>query len=234
MATGREDENKSWSEIAGEAFNLAKAAGSKITNGIIEAGSKLIPQKRDDPPQQDWRQGADQDPYDSLFRRRDSAYGRRGGLARSDPVNDLFSSIFKGLASNSLERMMDMGAMAGQNSTEILQRSIQLIQNDSQVRNALGDDVQLLSGATSNMTSQSIINGRVTKQSTMTYHLGGGTGSTAFAQTESTSGPDGEDSLTITVRLPNGREVLISDDSDDGFGQGQSRQPIDVEWKEVR
>lgn len=87
---------------AGEAFNLAKAAGSKITNGIIEAGSKLIPQKRDDPPQQDWRQGADQDPYDSLFRRRDSAYGRRGGLARSDPVNDLFSSIFKGLGKISI------------------------------------------------------------------------------------------------------------------------------------
>ena len=82
---------------AGEAFNLAKAAGSKLTNSIVEAGSKLIPQKREEPLQQDWRQGANEDPYDSLFRRRESPYGRRGGLARSDPVNDLFGSIFKGL-----------------------------------------------------------------------------------------------------------------------------------------
>ena len=36
-------------------------------------------------------------------------------------------------ASNSLERMMDMGGMAGGNSSEVLQRSIQLIQNNSQV-----------------------------------------------------------------------------------------------------
>ena len=47
---------------------------------------------------------------------------------------------------------------------------------------ALGDDVRMLSGATSNMTSQSIINGRVTKQSTVTYNVQGSTGRAATAR----------------------------------------------------
>ena len=53
-------------------------------------------------------------------------------------------------------------------------------------------------------------------------------------QTETVSGSDGQESLTITVRLPNGREVQISDNDGGNFGEGSSKQPIDVEWKEVR
>ena len=81
---------------AGEAFDLAKAAGSKLTNSILEAGSKLIPTKDAEPPRQEWRQGRDYDPFDieHRLRRRGSPYGV---AARPDTLNDLFGSVFKNL-----------------------------------------------------------------------------------------------------------------------------------------
>lgn len=53
-------------------------------------------------------------------------------------------------------------------------------------------------------------------------------------QASSVSSPGNEDSLMVTVRLPTGETLRLSDDLTGGASTGSSKLPIDVEWKEVR
>lgn len=90
---------KTFVAAAGEAFNLAKQAGTKLTNSIAEAGSKLIPRKDPEPPRQEWDQqewGRPRDPEPFDFgpsSRRQRPYG----LAQRDPMSNIFGSVLQGL-----------------------------------------------------------------------------------------------------------------------------------------
>lgn len=55
-----------------------------------------------------------------------------------------------------------------------------------------------------------------------------------MVQAVSATDPEGRQSLTVTVRLPTGRRITVSGDPDDATPEDVPKQPIDVEWREVR
>jgi hypothetical protein len=218
MASGRD---KSWAEIAGDAFELAKQAGGKVVEGIREVGSKLLPQaqesREEEPRIQEMNRRARRDPY---------GYPP-AGLDRS---GGLFGRAAGGLLGGMMDQVMSQMAQGAQDSEEVLQESISRIQNDARVASALGGSVQILPGMRSQSSSTVIFNGQRVQETTVGFRVVGSSGLPAAAQA---SVKDGQ--VDVTVRLPDGRVVKVMEDGG-GSGGGVKRptEVIDVEWREVK
>ena len=88
-------QNRGVRSATGDAFSLAKAAGSKLAISLAEAGRKLLPSNNPAHTQQNWQDLKGNDnPFSGRPQTREHL-GRR--QAAKDPLEDLFGSLIRGI-----------------------------------------------------------------------------------------------------------------------------------------
>mmetsp|Transcript_27085 Transcript_27085/g.48278 ORF Transcript_27085/g.48278 Transcript_27085/m.48278 type:complete len:295 (-) Transcript_27085:170-1054(-) len=215
MATGgRGDDDKSWSEIAGEAAGALKSAAKKAGNSLQKAlgqdeATKLERQRRKE--------------HEEMQKAPDLGQVFGGGLV-GRMAGAMLGSALKGLG----EQM----EKAGREAASIQNQARDAIEADRRVVEALGGSVQV-GGPISQSSMSSSINGRTTKQVSLILPVMGQRG-VAQAQVEASEGEEGISQLKIQVRLPSGETVSVDGSGGVGGGSsGGSGRVIDAEWREL-
>jgi len=200
----REDENKSWSELAEEAADVAKAVVGKIIKTgqeIAKSGSKGGKEK---------------------LKRKEDEEGRLlrpgemfGGLM-GRTVGSLIGSVFRGLSEQLAETQRQ--------TRDVYAEAADRVQKSEEIRSALGS---VTCGAPFSQSSSSqSINGVITKRTALEFPVSGTRGS-GMVQVDATEDADRIRNIRINVRLSSGRTIRVeSDRSSEG-------RTIDVDWKDV-
>ncbi|BDA47500.1 hypothetical protein COCOBI_10-3480 [Coccomyxa sp. Obi] len=228
MASSRNSEEKSWSELAKDAANLAASAVSKVGKSVSNVVRSLVPapqeQQRRQPPSRPQRSyGNAEGDYGKL-----NPWEReRGGLGIGEGlVGGLLGRAAGAMLGGAMRQLQDQ-----YKQTEALREyALTRMQSDSRITSRLGGSIAPGTGGSSTSTSSSYINGRSTTVTTLQFYVRGSSGQQALASVQEAVSNASSD-VVIKVQLPNGQVIEV-----DGGGSDSSMggDVIDVEVRDVR
>jgi len=213
MATGgRDDDDKSWSEIASQAAGALKSAAKKVGKGVQKA--------------------LGQDEATKLERQQKKA---REELERPPDLGQLVGGGLVGrmagaMLGSAVKAMGEQMAAAGRAVADVENRARDAIESDSRVLDLMGGRVEV-GPPMSQSSMSSSVNGRVTKQVTLLLPVSGARGR-GQAEVVASEGEEGITQMRIQVRTPDGSTVAV--DGSGGSGKHASTgRVIDAEWKDL-
>ncbi|KAK9905622.1 hypothetical protein WJX75_003275 [Coccomyxa subellipsoidea] len=228
MASSRNNEEKSWTDLAKDAAELAASAVSKVGKTVSSAVRSLVPQEQQRKQQPSQRQRS----YGSA----DGDYGKLNPWERERGSVGMGDSLIGGLLGRAAGAMLGGAMRQLQNqqeqAEELREHALRVMQSDRSLRSRLGGSISPAPGGSSTSTSSQYINGRSTTTTTLQFFVRSSSGQQGLASVQQAVGEGGSD-VTIKVQLPNGQVVQV-----DGSGGGSSSSiegdVIDVEVREVR
>ncbi|KIZ04794.1 hypothetical protein MNEG_3161 [Monoraphidium neglectum] len=227
-ATGKQDGEKSWVEIASEAAGVAKSVFDKVKSGA-SAALQAVTKPKDaaapsDRRQEQWgraplqqQQQQQQSPLAPLFG--DGLLGRA--------VGGLVASAVKGLG-----EQMERQAREAQG---LYEDAAAAIRASPEVAARMGGAVTV-GPAISQSSSSSSVNGRVTKRVSLILPVTGPGRSMAQAQVVSSEGPGTVSTTDIVVVLPGGDSIRVAGGRGGGGRPGAYQQGgvvIDAEFQDI-
>ncbi|EIE23588.1 hypothetical protein COCSUDRAFT_53399 [Coccomyxa subellipsoidea C-169] len=226
MASSRNNEEKSWSEIAKDAAELAASAVSKVGKSISSAVRSLVPQEQQQ-KQQPLR------PQRS-YGRSEGDYGKLNPWERERGSLGMGDGLVGGLLGRAAGAMLGGAMRQLQNQQEqaeaLREHALRVMQSDSRLRSRLGGSISPAPGGSSTSTSSQYINGRSTTTTTLQFFVRSSSGQQGLASVQQTVGDTGSD-VIIKVQLPNGQVIQVDGSGSDGVVGGDV---IDVEVRDVR
>lgn len=227
FATGKQDNEKSWGDIAAEAADVAKSVFDKVKSGASAAIEAFKP------PKTPLEQPRDED------RSRGPLKGRQGGDAPLAPLfgDGLLARAVGGMVAGALRGLGEQLEKQARETRGVYEDAAVAIRGCPEVAARLGGAVSV-GGPMSQSSSSSNINGRVTKRVVMVLPVSGPNGAFAQAQVISTETSGAPAATDIKVVMPTGESIQVSGGSG-GSGGGRKRyvqtgEVIDAEYTDVK
>lgn len=209
--------NKSWSEIAADAADVAKSALTKIKDTAASVVGGLSPRRPQEKDLPEYRPRSEAD-----FPVPKDLFG--GGI---------MGRMMGGLVTSAIKAVSEQVAASAKESNAAYNEAARKLRSSSKLKSRLGDAIEV-GPALSQSVSSAYINGRSSKQIQLlvpVYGVGGRAAQAVVQVQEAAGQPRNFD---ITVRLPEGDSVRITGSGDDDSGSGEAGRTIDVEYWEVK